>query len=269
MRCVGDLGRSQGQSQSPTQGPQDTGEPGDGQATARPRGERCGPRGERCGRHVLEVHPNLTLLALTLTSTLLALTLYGSHVLEVHPKPHSNNPNMAHVLEVHPNLHPNPRVVRTHDVDYVERGEAAGPVQGKAHTREQQSGALSARPGFGTLCRVQSGVRALITLTLTRVAGAQVVERHVKVELQLLLLRRVEHDARLLIDAEARRRSGTPATRPSGLRLRPAAPPEAPLKARPRLRLPRASASLGQPAAWAALAGRAGPASDMTGCREV
>ena len=39
------------------------------------------------------------------------------------------------------------------------------------------------------------------------------------------------------------------------LRLRPAGAPEASLSARSCLRLPRAPASLGQPAAWAALAG--------------
>eukprot|EP00964_Phaeocystis_antarctica_P025385 scaffold14265_cov58-Phaeocystis_antarctica.AAC.4 len=43
-----------------------------------------------------------------------------------------------------------------------------------------------------------------------------------------------------------------------GLRPRPAGSPEAPFSARPCLRLPRASASLGQSAAWAALAGHIG-----------
>eukprot|EP00964_Phaeocystis_antarctica_P052648 scaffold30844_cov37-Phaeocystis_antarctica.AAC.1 len=43
------------------------------------------------------------------------------------------------------------------------------------------------------------------------------------------------------------------------LSLWPAGSPEASLSARPRLRLPRAPASLGQSAAWSALAGRIGP----------
>ena len=42
------------------------------------------------------------------------------------------------------------------------------------------------------------------------------------------------------------------------LRLRPAGSPEAPLSAGPCLRLPGASGSLGQSAAWAALAGHIG-----------
>ena len=53
-------------------------------------------------------------------------------------------------------------------------------------------------------------------------AAGQVVQRHVEVELQLLLLRRVQHDARLLLDAQVRLRQ----TRTRALRLQPAASQE-------------------------------------------
>eukprot|EP00964_Phaeocystis_antarctica_P092546 scaffold59540_cov58-Phaeocystis_antarctica.AAC.2 len=52
-------------------------------------------------------------------------------------------------------------------------------------------------------------------------------------------------------------------SKPTGLSLRPAGSPEAPLSARPRLRLPRASAGLGQSAAWAALVAHSGLKFDM------
>ena len=49
----------------------------------------------------------------------------------------------------------------------------------------------------------------------------------------------------------------------SGLSLRPAGSPQAPLSARSRLRLPHALASLGQSVAWAALAGHIGLVFDV------
>ena len=51
--------------------------------------------------------------------------------------------------------------------------------------------------------------------------------------------------------------------KPRRLRPRPAGSPEAPSSARSCLRLPRASASLGQSAAWASLVGHIGPVSHI------
>eukprot|EP00964_Phaeocystis_antarctica_P134267 scaffold98531_cov69-Phaeocystis_antarctica.AAC.1 len=50
----------------------------------------------------------------------------------------------------------------------------------------------------------------------------------------------------------------SPMWKTRGLRPRPAGSPEAPFSTRSCLRLPRTSASLGQSAAWAALAGHIG-----------
>ena len=91
-------------------------------------------------------------------------------------------------------------------------------------------------------------------------AAGQVIERHVEVELQLLLLRRVQHDGRLLFNAQVR------------LSRKDAGSGSGQLALRRRLST-RGQASgcperLGRSAAWAALAGHAGPASDRTGAEK-
>ena len=60
-----------------------------------------------------------------------------------------------------------------------------------------------------------------------------------------------------------------PTSKTSWLSLPPAGAPQAPLSARPCLGLPQASASLGQSAAWAALAGHIGRAFDRVRHRSV
>ena len=101
--------------------------------------------------------------------------------------------------------------------------KAAARPQGAALPRPQLI--RRAQPGAGVRARVSSGGHVLevsahdVDDVEGGEAAGQVVQRHVEVELQLLLLRRVQHDARLLLDAKVRlrhTRTQAPAEAPAG-----------------------------------------------------
>ena len=102
-------------------------------------------------------------------------------------------------------------------------------------------------------------------------AARQVVERHVEVELQLLLLRRIQHDARLLLDAEVRLRRKQAGSGSGQLLLRRLLSTPGHVSGYPELR--PASANPSMPCSGKPCSGRAGrpcrPCFRQDGRREV